>query len=193
MLQKNTITEVLPDSPVFYSNVFLVRKVSGGWHPVIDLKQHFRTSLLYGHYKLSTEYHKKRRLCDQNISAGCVISCTNPSRQQAVHKFISVPSTSLRSEHCPSGIYSSGAHSAAYPKCQGISVIPYLDDWLIHHPVRQVLLCHQSQLLKTLELVGLKLNEGISELDPVQDIQFLELRYAWIKAELLSQNPKPGR
>ena len=27
-----------PTSPGFYSNVFLVRKASGGWHPVIDLK-----------------------------------------------------------------------------------------------------------------------------------------------------------
>ena len=38
MLQKNEITEVPPDSPGFYSNVFLVRKASGGWRPVIDLK-----------------------------------------------------------------------------------------------------------------------------------------------------------
>ena len=30
MLQKNAITEVPPDTPGFYSNVFLVRKVSGG-------------------------------------------------------------------------------------------------------------------------------------------------------------------
>ena len=38
MLQKNMITEVPPDTPGFYSNVFLVRKASGGC-PVIDLKQ----------------------------------------------------------------------------------------------------------------------------------------------------------
>ena len=38
MLQKNAITEVPPNSPRFYSNVFLVRKASGGWRPVIDLK-----------------------------------------------------------------------------------------------------------------------------------------------------------
>ena len=38
MLQKNVITEVPPNSPGFYSNVFLVQKASGGWRPVIDLK-----------------------------------------------------------------------------------------------------------------------------------------------------------
>ena len=39
MLQKNAITEIALDSPGFYSNLFLVRKASGGWRPVIDLKR----------------------------------------------------------------------------------------------------------------------------------------------------------
>ena len=39
MLQKNAISEISPDTPGFYLNVFLVRKASGGWRPVIDLKQ----------------------------------------------------------------------------------------------------------------------------------------------------------
>ena len=60
---------------------------------------------------------------------------------------------------------------AAYLHCQGISVIPYLDDWLIHNPDRQVLFHHQSQLLHTLNMPGLRLNEAKSELEPVQDIQ----------------------
>ena len=38
MLQKNAVTEVPPNSPGFYSNLFLVCKASGGWRPVIDLK-----------------------------------------------------------------------------------------------------------------------------------------------------------
>ena len=38
MLQKNAITEVHPNSPGFYSNIFLVCKALGGWHPVTDLK-----------------------------------------------------------------------------------------------------------------------------------------------------------
>ena len=39
MLQKNAISEIPPDTQGFYSNVFLVHKVSGGWRPVIDLNQ----------------------------------------------------------------------------------------------------------------------------------------------------------
>ena len=65
---------------------------------------------------------------------------------------------------------------AAYLHRQGISVIPYLDDWLINHPDHQVLLRHRSQLLIRLNMVGLRLNKAKSELEPVQDIQFLGLR-----------------
>ena len=39
MLHKNAISEISPDTPGFYSNIFLVCKASGGWPPVIDLKQ----------------------------------------------------------------------------------------------------------------------------------------------------------
>ena len=59
---------------------------------------------------------------------------------------------------------------------QGISVIPYLDDWLIHHPDHQVLLRHQAQLINTLDLVGFILNRKKSELDLTQDLQFLGIR-----------------
>ena len=53
---------------------------------------------------------------------------------------------------------------AAYLHCQGILVIPCLDDWLIHQPDHQVLLRHQ--LLNILNMVGLRLNEAKSELEP---------------------------
>ena len=39
MLQRNAISEISPNTPGFYSNAFMVRKASGGWRPVIDLKQ----------------------------------------------------------------------------------------------------------------------------------------------------------
>ena len=65
---------------------------------------HRRSSLSHAHHKL-------RRLRVQNRSAGCVLSCTYTSTQKEVPSFclrkqgISVSSTSLQSEHCPSGIY----------------------------------------------------------------------------------------
>ena len=46
----------------------------------------------------------------------------------------------------------------AYLHRQGVSVIPYLDDWLVHHPDRQILLRHQALLIDMLDLVGFILN-----------------------------------
>ena len=62
MLQKNAVSEISPHTLGFYSNIFLVRKASGGWRPVIDSKQlnsqpHGRSSLSYAHHKFSAEYH----------------------------------------------------------------------------------------------------------------------------------------
>ena len=88
-------------------------------------RSHLCSSLSYAHYKLSAEYHKKRRLRIQNRSAGCILSCTSTSRQQEVALFLhsktSIPvlSTSLQSEHCPSDIYSSGAHSGSLSPSSG--------------------------------------------------------------------------
>ena len=73
MLQRNAISEISPDTPGFYSNAFMVRKGSGGWRPVIYLKQlnhhidapHFRMHTISS--VLSTV--EKRRLCVQNRSA----------------------------------------------------------------------------------------------------------------------------
>ena len=86
---------------------------------------HRRFSFSHAHYKLSAEYHRKRRLRVQDRSAGCVLSCTNTSRQQEVPSFclqkqgISVLSTSLQSEQCPAGIYKPGTLVCSLPPLSG--------------------------------------------------------------------------
>ena len=123
MLQKNTITEVPPDSPGFYLNVFLVRKASGGFKRTEH--SHLRTSLSYVYYKLSSEYRQKRQLRVEDRSAGCVLSLSNTSQRQEVSQVclrkqgLSVPSTPFRSEHSPSGLYSFGAYRNRLPPPSG--------------------------------------------------------------------------
>ena len=53
MLQKNAVTEMPPNSPRFYSNVFLVCKASRGWRPVIDLKS-LNAHILAPHFRMFT-------------------------------------------------------------------------------------------------------------------------------------------
>ena len=64
-----------------------------------------------------------------------------------------VSGNSLQSEHSPSDFTRLGHTVTGYLHHLGISVVPYLDDWLIHHPDQQVLLHHQARLLETLDLI----------------------------------------
>ena len=185
MLQKNAISEISPDTSVFYSNVFLVRKASGGWGPRIDLKQlnqhlngphfhmhtissvpstvergdfGFKIDLQDAYFHVLTHPHSRKYLCFAFENKVCQFRVLHFSLNTA-----------------PQVLTGLGQKVTAYLHRQGISVFPYLDDWLIHYPDRQVLLHHQSQLLNILNMVGLSLNEAKSELEPVQDIQFLGL------------------
>ena len=79
----------------------------------------------------------------------------------------------------------------AYLHRQGISVIPYLDDWLIHHPDRQVLLRHQALLLDMLDLVGFILNlKNLKIL--TQDLQFLGIHLRLDLRKALLPESKAG-
>ena len=188
MLQKNTISEIPPDTPGFYSNVFLVRKASGGWRQVIDLKQlnahiaapHFH---MHTHYKLSAEYRQKLGgySFKKDLQDAYFHVLIHPDSRKYLcfafeNKVYQFRVLTFGLNTSPQIFTRLGHTVAAYLHRQGISVIQYLEDWLKHLPDCQVLLRHQSQLLQILNMVGLKLNEAKSELEPVQDIQYLVLR-----------------
>ena len=178
MLQKNAVTEVPPNSPGFYSNVFLVRKASGGWRPVIDLKS-LNAHILAPHFRLFTtssvlrtvrkgDYMFKIDLQDAYFHVPM-----HPSRRK--HLRFAFENKVYQVRVLPFSLNTAPQVFTRFDCLHrlGISVVTYLDDWLVHHPDHQVLLQHQVQLLKMLDLVGFILNRKKSELDLVQDIQFL--------------------
>ena len=178
MLQKNAITEVPPDSLGFYSNVFLVREASGGWRPVIDLKN-LNAHIYAPHFRMFTtssvqkgDYAFKIDLQDAHFHVPIHPSSRKYLRFAYENRvYQGVLPFGLNT--APQVFTRLGHTVAAYLHRQGILVIPYLDDWLIHHPDRRVLLRHQAQLLNMLDLVGFILNLKKSELALTQDLQFL--------------------
>ena len=118
MFQKNTISEISPDTRVPFEHF---PGTQGFWR--VGSSYRLKTTEP-PHHKLSAEYRRKRRLRIQNRSAGFILSCCNPSGQQEVPTFclrkqgISV-STSLPSEHCPSGFYSLGTHTGSLSPLSG--------------------------------------------------------------------------
>ena len=178
MLQKNAITEVPPDSPGFYSNVFLVRKASGGWRPVIDLKNlnahihapHFRmfttgsvlSSVEKGDYAFKIDLQDAYFLVPIHPSSRKYLRFAFENR---VYQF----------RVLPFGLNTFGAYGDSIPAPSG-NLGDTISGRLVSSPAdRQVLLRHQALLLDTLDLVGFILNRKKSELDLTQDLQFLRI------------------
>ena len=129
MLQNNAITEVPPNSPGFYSNIFLVRKASGGWRPVIDLKS-LNTHIFAPHFRMFTissvlsivrkgDYAFKIDLQDAYFHVPIYPSSRKYLPFAFENKVCQFLSTSLQSEHSSSGIYSFGAHCGGLPPSSG--------------------------------------------------------------------------
>ena len=129
MLQKNAIIEVPPDSPGFYSNVFLVWKSSGGWRPVIDLKN-LNAHIHAPHFHMFTtssvlssvekgDYAFKIDLQDAYFHVPIHPNSRKYLRfafENRVYQFQVLP---FGPKHSPSSFYSFGAHGDSIPAPSG--------------------------------------------------------------------------
>ena len=121
MLQKNVVTEVPPNSSGILLKHIPGTQSSGGWRPVTDLKS-LNAHIFAPHFRMFTTSSVLSTVQKgEDRYAGCVLSCTNTSRQQEVSQVclqkqgLSVPGTSLWSEHIPSDLYSLVAHYDRLP------------------------------------------------------------------------------
>ena len=88
-----------------------------------------RTSFPYVHDKLCSKLRQKRRLRVQDRSAGCVLSCTDSSKQQEIPQVrlrkqgVPVSSTTFRSKYGPSSFMS------PVPEPRALAVDALSQDW----------------------------------------------------------------
>ena len=103
----------------------IFRRVAAGYRSKESKRPHSCTSFPYVHDKLCAKLCRKRRLRVQDRSAGCVLSRTDPSKQQKIphvrlrKQGVPVSSTSVRSKHSASSVYSFGAHGDSIPAPSG--------------------------------------------------------------------------
>ena len=101
------------------------RRVTSSHRSKESERTHSRTSFPYVHDKLCSKLRRKRRLRVQDRSAGCVLSCTDSSKQQEIPQVrlrkqgVPVSSTTFRSKYSPSSFYSFGAHGDSIPAPSG--------------------------------------------------------------------------
>ena len=88
-------------------------------------RPHSCATFPYVHDRLCAKLCRKRRLRVQNRPAGCVLPCTDSSKQQKVPQVrlrkqgVPVSSTTVWSKHGPSSFYSFGAHGVSIPAPSG--------------------------------------------------------------------------
>ena len=73
------------------------------------------------------------------------------------------------------------------------SVFLYIDDLFGNQPERDNLLSHKTVLLQMIELVWFKLKVLKTQLEPVQDIQFLEIQLCLNQGRALLPDSKAGK
>ena len=102
-----------------------LRRVASSYRFKESERPHSYTSFPYVHDRLCAKLRQKRRLRVQNRSAGCVLPCTDSSKQQKIPQVclrkqgVPVSSFTFRSKYSPSGFYSFGAHGDSIPAPSG--------------------------------------------------------------------------
>ena len=174
------------------------RRVASSHRSKESERTHSRTSFPYVHDKLCSKLRRKRRLRVQDRSAGCVLSCTDSSKQQEIPQVrlrkqgVPVSSTTFRSKYGPSSFYSFGAHGDSIPARSG-GFGDTISGRLVSSPHGpSILLRHQALLIDTLDLVGFILNRKKSELDLTQDLQFLGIHLRLDLGRALLPESKAG-
>lgn len=185
--QKGAVAPGDASIPGFYSHVFVVPKASGGWRPVIDLKA-LNTFVDAPHFRMHTvnSVLNTIRVGDWAFSIDLKDAYLHVPMHPDSRKYLrfALSGEILEFRALPFGlntaprVFTRIAHAVSgFLHQKGVSVVPYLDDWLIHNPNREVLLQHRTLVLETLQQIGLIVNLQKSQLEPSQDLEFLGVRF----------------
>ena len=148
LLHKRAI-EQAPQTPGFYSRLFVVQKDSGSWRPIIDLST-LNTfidpeSRRYLRFTMGGVPYQFRVLCFGLTTAPQVFTKLMAPISAILHRY-------------------------------GIRILRYLDDWLILAESRTTCIQARDRLLHLCEELGLQVNHGKSSLVPSQDMTYLGMQ-----------------
>ena len=171
----------------FYSHIFLVKKPSGKYRLILNLKI-LNRSIRYKHFRMDTIYSITKLL-----SPGCFMASLDlrdaylhvpiaPASQKFLRLAINLGTSvwHLQFRALPFGLSSSPrvftkimAEALEPLKLRGISVVPYLDDLLFFADSRDQLVTNLQTSQTHLKNLGWILNLEKSHLDPSREMRFL--------------------
>ena len=185
LLQKRAI-EQAPQTPGFYSRLFVVQKDSGSWRPIIDLST-LNTFIVSQRFHMETPQSVLRsiRQGDWMISldlqdAYLQVPIHPESRRYLRFTMRGVPYQfrvlCFGLTTAPQVFTRPMAPVSAILHCYGIRMLRYLDDWLILAESRDTCIQARDSLLHLCEELGLQVNHGKSSLVPSQIMTYLGMQ-----------------
>ena len=185
LLRKQAI-EQAPQTPGFYSRLFVVQKDSGAWRPIIDLSTlntyiasqrfHMETpqsvlrSIRQGDWMISLdlqdaylqvpihpESRRYLRFTMRGVSYQFRVLCFGLTTAPQVFTRLMAPISAILHRY-------------------GIRMLRYLDDWLILAESRTACIQARDRLLQVCEELGLQVNFRKSSLIPSQDMTYLGMQ-----------------
>jgi hypothetical protein len=74
--------------------------------------------------------------------------------------------------------------AVSFLHAQNVAVSAYIDDWLIHHPKREIAARHRDETIRCLLDMGWHINEGKSEFTPTQRFRYLGVLFDTVQMHM---------
>lgn len=188
MLRKGAI-ELVPKrlrGSGVYSRYFLVKKKTGGWRPILDLRR-LNKFIKAQKFRMVTLQHVLGQLEEGDFLSSLDLGDAyfHIPILKGHRKFLRfvVQGRHYQFKALPFGLRSAPrvftkclAPVAAQLRREGIHVYPYLDDWLIRAKTRELAVAHTARTVQLLTDLGFSVNYAKSHLVPAQDALFLGAR-----------------
>ena len=164
-------------------HLFVVPKKDGGLRPILNLRQ-LNTHLIISHFKMETLRSIMKSLVPGDWAFS--VDLTDAYLHLAVH-----PQYRKYLRFCVQGIHYQframpfGLATAprlftkvmstvgSYLRKQQIYIHMYLDDWLVKHQDRSLLIQHRTMIIDLLQRLGLLINHEKSRLNQTQTLEYL--------------------
>ena len=186
LLRKGAV-EPAPQSPGFYSRLFLVQKASGSWRPIIDLSalNDYITSL---HFHMETPQSVLRsiRPGDWMVSLDLQDAYLQVPVHHNSHRYLRfvVAGKSYQFRVLCFGLTTAPqvftrimAPVSAILHKYGVRMLRYLDDWLILASTELACLQSRDRLLSICTKLGIQVNLTKSSLVPTQSLVYLGMEF----------------
>ena len=185
LLHKRAI-EQAPQTPGFYSRLFVVQKDSGSWRPIIDLST-LNTFIVSQRFHMETPQSVLRsiRQDDWMISLDLQDAYLQVPIHPESHRYLRFTMRGVPYQFrvlcfglttAPQVFTRLMAPISAILHRYGIRMLRYLDDWLILAESRTACIQARDRLLHLCEELGLQVNHGKSSLVPSQNMTYLGMQ-----------------